>query len=299
MTVKQAVLATLAYFDLFGVPLTRSEITEYLFFIEPDAEKINMYLRESPLIRLKDGYYSIEGDENFYKRFFEKQDRALKYWKKVRRYHWLFSLCPFVRLICVCNSLPLYAVDEDSDIDLFIVAKPNRLFLARLWLTFFTSILGIRRHGDKVRERFCLSFYVTEENLDLKPIALEPYDIYLAYWLKTLEPIAGDYSIYEKLMNLNRPWLNDYFKQIDDHKRYFRKPKAWTSKWKERLQNWLNKDKWEEKTKTTQLHRAKEKYLLLSDKSGTVLSDTMLKFHNHDERSELRKKWTIRLNELL
>ena len=149
MTVKQAVLATLASFDLFGVPLTRSEISEHLFFTQPDEEKIDSYLRESPFIRLKEGYYSISGNDDFYECFFEKQSRSLQYWKKVRRTHWLFSICPFIDLICVCNSLPIYAIDEESDIDLFVVAKKNRLFLARLALTVLTTLLGVRRHGTK------------------------------------------------------------------------------------------------------------------------------------------------------
>jgi len=140
---------------------------------------------------------------------------------------------------------------------------------------------------------------VTEEAMDLKNIALKPYDIYLAYWLKTLEPIAGDYEVYQKLMNLNRPWLKDYFKQIKEHKRYFRKPKAWVNKWKNRLEQWLDKDEWEEKTKKSQLTRAREKYLLLQDKSGTVLFENMLKFHSSDERAELRKQWAELLNQVL
>ncbi len=299
MTVKQAVLATLAYFDLFGVPLTRSEISEHLFFTLPDEEKITIYLRESPIIQLKAGYYSLSGDDEFYERFFEKQSRALRYWKKVRRYHWLFSICPFIELICVCNSLPIYAVDEESDIDLFVVAKKNRLFLARFALTVLTTLFGVRRHGSKTRERFCLSFYVTEDSLDLKKIALEPYDIYLAYWVKTLEPIAGNYESYQKILSLSRPWLTEYFKTIEEHRRYFRKAKAWHEEWKQRSEKWLNKDEWEEKAKRSQMRRAREKYFLLKDKSGTVLSDTMLKFHNHDERTEIREKWVNRLNELL
>ncbi len=299
MTVKQAVLATLAYFDLFGVPLTRSEISEHLFFTQPDEEKIDIYLRESPFIRLKEGYYSISGNDDFYECFFEKQSRSLQYWKKVRRTHWLFSICPFIDLICVCNSLPIYAIDEESDIDLFVVAKKNRLFLARLALTVLTTLLGVRRHGTKTRERFCLSFYVTEENLDLKKIALEPYDIYLAYWIKTLEPVAGNYETYQKVLSLSRAWLSEYFKTIDEHRRYFRKAKPWHEEWKQRFERWLDKDKWEEKTKHSQMRRAREKYFLLKDKSGTVLSDTMLKFHNQDERSEIRERWVNRLNELL
>ena len=299
MTVKQAVLATLAYFDLFGVPLTRSDISEHLFFTTPDEEKIDIYLRESPIIRLKEGYYSISGTDEFYDTFLEKRSRALEYWKKVRRYHWLFSVCPFIDLICVCNSLPIYAIDEESDIDLFVIAKKNRLFLARFALTLLTTLFGVRRHGTKTKARFCLSFYVTEDNLDLKKISREPYDIYLAYWIKTMEPIAGNFETYQKILDLSRHWLSDYFKTVQEHRRYFRKAKPWHEQWKERFETWLDKDSWEEKAKRSQLLHAREKYLLLKDKSGTILASDMLKFHDTDERETFRTKWVNRLNELL
>lgn len=299
MTVKQSVLATLAYFELFQVPLTRSELSEQLFFVAPDEQKIDIYLKESPLIQVKEGYFSIQGDVNFYDRFFEQRNRAQGYWKKVRRYQWLFSLCPFVRLVCVANRLPLGVATENSDVDLFVVTAQGRLFLARLCLTLLTQVLGLRRHGKKVKGRFCLSFYVSEEGLDLRPLALEPYDLYLAYWLKTLQPISGDYALYEALMYHHQSWLNRYFKTVRLQKRFYRKAKAWQLHLQKTLEHWLNKDHWEERTKRSQLRRAREKYFLLRDKSGTVLSETMLKFHDDDQRASIREAWMNHLRELL
>ena len=54
-------------------------------------------------------------------------------------------------------------------------------------------------------------------------IALKPYDIYLAFWIKTLEPIAGDYKIYEKLISENSRFLSQYFENPITVKRSFRK----------------------------------------------------------------------------
>lgn len=299
MNMKQAVLSTLAYFQLFEVPLTRSELSEHLFFAEPDEEKITIYLKESPLIKLTEGYYSLSSDPAFHEKFFQKVQRSRQLWKKIRRWQWLFSICPFVKVVCVCNSLPIYAVDEGSDIDLLVVTKKNRLFLTRLCLTLLTSVFGVRRHGDKTEGRFCLSFYLSEEATDFKELAQEPYDIYLAYWVKTLEPIAGDYSSYEKILVENRPWLDGYFKTIVPHRRYFRKTSHAQSKLKKFLEKFLDKDEWETKTREKQIRRAKDKFYSLKDRSGTVINDKMLKFHDQDRRAEIRKDWVRLLNELL
>ena len=85
MNMKQAVLSTLAYFDLFGVPLTRSELSEHLFFAQPDEEKINIYLKESPLISASEGYFGLNVNPSLHAEFFEKVQRARQLWKRVRR----------------------------------------------------------------------------------------------------------------------------------------------------------------------------------------------------------------------
>jgi hypothetical protein len=291
MTVKQAVLSTLAYFHLFGVPLTRSEISEHLFWAEPDEKHISSYLRESPLITERNGYYGLSTDAAFQSEFTQKIQRSRTLWKKVRRFQWIFSICPFVKLVCVCNSLPIYATTEDSDIDLFVVTQKNRLFLARLCLILLTSVMGVRRHGDKVRARFCLSFFISEERMDFSSLTLKPYDIYLAYWIKTLEPIAGDFGEYEKFLSINTPWLSEYFKTIQAHRRYFRKRSPLQEKIKAKLEGLLDKDEWEEKWKQNQLRRAKDKFYSLKNRSGTVISETMLKFHDEDRREDIRKEW--------
>jgi len=296
---KQAVLGTLVYFHLFEVPLTRSEISEHLFFAEPDEEKISIYLKESPLVQLVEGYYSLSKEPDFHAKFFEKVQRARRLWKKIRRWQWIFSICPFVKLVCVCNSLPIYAASEDSDIDLLVVTKKNRLFLARLCLTILTGLFGVRRHGNKIKDRFCLSFYVSEDHLNFKDLALEPYDIYLAFWIKTLEPIAGDYRIYEKIFEDNHVWLDEYFKTLTLHRRYFRKSSGFQGKVKNFFEKYLNRDDWEEKSKQKQIRRAKEKYYGLKDRSGTVISETVLKFHDYDRRKEIRKDWVTLLDQLL
>jgi hypothetical protein len=291
MTVKQAVISTLAYFHLFGVPLTRDEISDYLFFQKPDEKKIDMYLKESPYIHYHKGYFSLKGDADFYNEFFNKLKRSKEYWKRVNRYRFIFSLCPFIEFIGVCNSLPIRSTGANSDIDLFIVTKKGKLHTARFFLTLFTSLFGVRRHGDKIRKRFCLSFYMTDENLSLRKIAQAPYDIYLAYWLKTLEPVAGTYSSYKTFINVNCTWLKPYFHKINLHTRRYRRRKPWHKKVKSRLELWFGSKKWENRFKTKQLERIHKKQSAIEDQSGTIISENMLKFHNKDQRSDIRKNW--------
>jgi hypothetical protein len=299
MTVKQAVISTLAYFDLFDVPLTREEIYEHLFFLNPDQEKIDIYLRESPLIHEFDGYFSLKRNEAFYEHFLAKRRRAKEFWRRVHRSQWMFSICPFVKFVGVCNSLPIRAVEDNSDIDLLIVTEKNHMFTARFFVTLITSIFGIRRHGKRIRKRFCLSFFTTEDNLDFESIKKDPYDIYLAYWIKTLEPISGDYVIYEKILKANREWLKPYFTHLIKHRRRFRKARNWQTKIKSTLEKWFAAEKWEIRMRNWQIKRALEKYRKLEDQSGTIITQNMLKFHDHDAREQIRHDWVARINEFV
>ncbi|QQR54976.1 hypothetical protein IPG41_00125 [Candidatus Peregrinibacteria bacterium] len=299
LTVKQSVLATLAYFDLFEVPLTREELSDYLLFQKPDERALDLYLKDSSYVMRREGFLSFHWNPEFWKEWEEKQARTRAAFAKVARWRWLFQLCPFVRLVAVCNSVTMGDTRKNSDIDLFVVAEPGRLFTARLALTLLTSLFGLRRHGQKIRERFCLSFYVTEEALDLSPLLLKPYDIYLGFWAQSLQPVAGDYSVYEDFIALNWPWLSTYFAAPVRRKRYFRASRGWV-KLAHRLLEWLlDSDKVERWCREKQWGRALAKFHELEDKRGTVISDSMLKFHDKDARLEVREAWRAKVEKMI
>ena len=120
----------------------------------------------------------------------------------------ILRIIPFVKMVAICNNLSFGRVDEHSDIDIFVVAERGRLFFVRSFITFLLHISGVRRHGNKVAGRFCLSFFVDEEGTDLSKIALEK-DIYLAFWVKNLVPVI-DNGFASEFMRKN-DWIRGYF----------------------------------------------------------------------------------------
>ena len=128
----------------------------------------------------------------------------------IKKYWFLYKNIPFVKSIYVCNSLSFCSVKKDSDIDIFIVAKKNRLWLARFWSVLLFTIFGIRRYKEKITKRFCLSFYVTEDGLDLYRIAIKPIDIYLVYWIAHLQPIYIESKRYTNDIFKKNKWIGKY-----------------------------------------------------------------------------------------
>ena len=222
------------------------------------------------------------------------QEIVENYWKRVRRFLPVLRLVPNLRMVAVCNNLAFSKVDETSDIDLFVIAKKGRLFSTRLIVTLLLQVMGVRRHGDAVAGRFCLSFFVDDSALNLKSIALKN-DIYLSYWIKSMLPVIDD-GVSRKFLKSNS-WAKDRFEFRDDFcidgSRVFKKSI---------LMNFLR-----EFYKLTfdlilgsfvelvlrgwQLKRARRKAEFAAAGSSLVITSHILKFHNIDRRRHYRDLW--------
>ncbi len=118
-------------------------------------------------------------------------------------------------MVALCNSRAMGEANENSDIDLFIITKKNALWTGRFLVTLFSALLGVRRkntHGltkgtpeyiKKTKNRFCLSFFITEEYLNLSDIRLKPRDPYLDRWMETLIPLVNKNNVYERFIKAN------------------------------------------------------------------------------------------------
>lgn len=297
LNVKESLMCSFAFFDLFEVAPTKEELFEFHLFTRPKFDKIESYLEESPLIHSDAGRYALSPEVLSSHLARQKDQAAL--WKKVKRWRFLFELCPFVRWVSVCNSLSFGSADAKSDIDLFIVCKTKRMFVARAVLTLLTSLFGIRRHGSKVAGRFCLSFYLSEETPGLQEILQEPYDIYMAFWLQSMKLIAGDCEAFDEFMQANEGWLFDFFKMKANSFQHFRETPKVIYTLKFLLEKLLGHDALDDSLRKWQMDRIYRKLKFVSDKSGTKISETMLKFHNKDMRTKIRNDWVARVDELL
>ncbi|MBU1151844.1 hypothetical protein KJ632_03405 [Patescibacteria group bacterium] len=196
-----------------------------------------------------------------------------KYWERVRKYLPVLRFVPGIRMVAVCNNLAFGKVSEHSDIDLFIVAKEGRLFVVRTFVTAILHLLGVRRHGDKVAGRFCLSFFVDDSALDLRGIALEN-DVYLKIWMMTMKPVVDD-GVFEKFLMVNEV-RNDFTGKVFKPFRFFSFASGGISN---KLFAFF------------QLRMIENKRRKLADHSGIVANMHMLKFHNIDRRKKYQYLW--------
>ncbi|MFH1533580.1 MAG: hypothetical protein ABID64_01475 [Nitrospirota bacterium] len=213
-----------------------------------------------------------------------------KLWMRAKKYVRYLRVVPFLRMVAVCNNLAFGKVDEKSDIDLFIVAKRGRLFIVRLFVTFLLHVMGVRRHGEKVAGRFCLSFFVDEDGMDMREIAIDN-DIYLAFWMKTMVPLMDD-GVSGELLKENE-WVKRYFADdfVIDRSNVVGSGGILNGIFGWMLGGWFG-DKIEGVLKKWQMGRAKRKVAVVDmEVASLIVEDHILKFHNVDRRREYRKKW--------
>lgn len=266
-----------------------------------------------------------------------RQERAISHDKKFRiaqKAARLISWVPFVKLAAVCNTLSFGAAEEKSDIDFFIIVKKGRIWTVRFFVTAILSFFGLRRHGQKIKNRICLSFYLADENLDLQSIALPTQtppappgrggnefdsppnrgsqrgsdndvpDIYLIYWITQLVPLINRGQTLEKFWQANfwvKNYLANYFlaSQLPDYHQI--KIPRWVEGWRrlhERLMAGRLGDWRERFFKWLQLKKMAKNLSCCRSEGDTavVISDQMLKFHEEDRREELRGRWRKKLS---
>jgi len=299
---KVNVYATMAYFDVFDYPLKIDELERFLLWASMDRRALWSFLNNDPGIQRNGDYYFFRGRREIVEARKNKEKLARRLWRKVHGFVPMLKAVPYVKMVAVCNSLAINNTADGSDIDLFIVAKKGRLFSARTFTTLLFSLLAVRRHGKKVRGRFCLSFFAADDSLDMRTIRKDEDDIYLPYWILTLRPVFGN-EIYLKMMRENA-WIGSYFPHRDfvtaDNAAL--KPEvgvlAGVARFKEKLLNGKAGDRLEKWLAAKHLERHQRRLSTLGPDASVIVSEKMLKFHNRDRRKEISEKFAKRFKEV-
>jgi hypothetical protein len=200
-------------------------------------------------------------------------------------------------MIAVSNIIGAHNLRSGSDIDLFIVTAPQRIWLTRLFCAGLAKILGWRPTAAIKKNRICLSFYVSSDALNLVDLKLIPEDLYFNYWLAGLVPIYDRGQTYARLLAAN-DWLKTYLPNwsglapVNDFtnlKESMTFP-LWSGIWAN----------WEKKTRAWQLKIMPPTLKSLINIDTRVrANDQIIKLYLVDRRQEFLDKMTVRLDQIL
>lgn len=201
MCVKQDILATLSYFDIFDCPLTQTEIARFLKspYLQAELVKdLNELTMENWIYKF-DEFYSLQADYLLIQRRKKEAIQVRTVLKGAETLGGFLSALPFVKGVAV-SVLPFTNFeDENCAIDFFIITERNKLWLARTLTHCFKKLTLL----FKKQSRFRMNYYVDEEMLQIKE-----KNIYTATAIATLLPLRG-VGVFDEFFKRNS-WSKDF-----------------------------------------------------------------------------------------
>ena len=201
---KEAILHTLAYFDVFNYPLNCDEIREFLPRRCPEhifLESLRLLLEEGS-IHFFESYYSLHPNPLLLHRRRMGNRRADKMLGAARRTGRFLYRFPFVKAVGISGSLSKHYADEKADFDFFIITAANRHWIARTLMHLFKKLTYLAG----MQHRFCMNYYIDE-----KALLIPDQNVFTAVEMKTLLPVGGA-GMMHRFFQLN-DWTNDFLPQ--------------------------------------------------------------------------------------
>jgi hypothetical protein len=298
-TLEKTILNTVTYFNLFKLPMTGWEIFKNLYDC-PEKTSLNEIktildnLVSSKTLEFSEGFYFLPNETDLIS---IRKKRYLIAQKKIKialRYINILSKLPFVKAILICNNLAYLNARFESDIDLAIITKRNRIWTSRFLAAGLMKLLSRRPTKRTQKDRICLSFFVTEKNLNLKKLAY-PQDIHLVYWITQFMPVFDSAGTTSRFFSSNR-WTSKHLPNINQPVTNERWKITSNSKVKKILElilsTWIG-NVTEKLLKRFQLKILPDKLKVPAkgDNTDVIISDEILKFHDQDKREEIRDRW--------
>lgn len=203
-SIKQDILKTLIYYDIFSHPLKKEEI--FTFLSKNSVSKSDIFeaidmnsTQEESEFSQKDGYVYIKPNDRYIKKRLEKEEYSKKMWKVVKYVVHIIKRFPFVRAVLVTGSLSKNSSGRDSDLDFMVITKSDRLWISRTLLMLFKKIFLLNSY-----KYFCINYFITEDSLEV-----EEKNIFVATEVATVKGVFNT-GLMRKFLESNK-WVNEFF----------------------------------------------------------------------------------------
>ena len=208
-TIKQAILWTVAYADIFDYPLTLDEIHWYLWGLSASREEVEDALHRCGLCPahlshmtpdtrdLNGGYYTLPGRESIVALRRYRESIAAGLWRKAWTYAHRIAQLPFVRMVALTGSLAVGNVQPGADIDYLIVTEHGRLWLCR------AAVIALGMWANRQGDIVCPNYFLSE-----RALAVTERNLYTAHEFAQMIPLYN-LDAYKQIQASNA-WVQHY-----------------------------------------------------------------------------------------
>lgn len=200
VTLEHAILAALAYSDIFDHPLTMDELHKFL--VVPAAkDEIATCISNLTSVHNKDGYYFLADRPEVVEIRKAREVNSRKAFKRAMLYGRILGSLPFIRMVALTGSLAMLNLSKNRDMDFMLVAKPGHVWTARAFALAFGRLA--RLFGDVI----CPNVIVSERKL-----AWEARNLYSAREFAQMIPVSG-LDVFHQLLAANS-WVNEILPNV-------------------------------------------------------------------------------------
>lgn len=190
-----SVYSCLCYFSIFKYPLRKEQVAEFcdtLMSPEDLSAALDELCQAGLLFNSGDYYCTEQGIEEQIRKRKSSEDLFFRKVRTIRRFAALISRFPYVRFVGISGSCSKGLLDNDGDVDYFIITEPGRLWLCRTLLVLFKKVCLLNS-----KKYFCVNYFIDSDSLEIRD-----RNVFVAHELKTLAPV-NNYDLYRKFMVAN------------------------------------------------------------------------------------------------
>jgi hypothetical protein len=193
---REAVLRSVAYADVFDFALRLPELHRYLIGVAATPAEVEAAARSlaPERLSLRDGMAVVAGRESLIDERQRRRAIAGRTWPVALRYARAVGSLPFVRMVAVTGALAVGNATDGADIDLLVVTERGRVWLGRAMTIAFV------RHAASRGHELCPNTFLAETAFD----TIRP-DLYAAHELAQMVPVVGG-GVHARLLAAN-PWV--------------------------------------------------------------------------------------------
>lgn len=207
MTIRNAVLATLVYHDIFDYPLTKDEIHKFLIRESADPIKVEKVLqtlvKDKKISQIKDLFF-LRGRNKIVK---FRRSRGRLSGLKLRRaklFARILMLVPTINLVAVSGALAMENAQKNDDIDLVIVTATNTLWSTRLLANIILQPFRRKAGRPHTKNKACLNLFIEQSSLKIRT-----QNLYSAHEVAQMRPLWQRQNAYAGFLKANS-WVKNY-----------------------------------------------------------------------------------------
>lgn len=207
MTLDKAIMATLAYHDIFDYPLTQEEIHNYLIGKKSSPSQIEKELtklKATARIGERQSYLYLKNRMSLTRTRAQRAKYSQRKLKKAALFANILKGVPTIRLVAISGAIAMQNSGKKDDIDLVIICARNTLWTTRFLANLL--LLPFKRYpkSSLVSDRACLNIFI-----DQSDIKITPQNLYTAHEICQMKPIWDMDKTYSRFIRGNQ-WIWQY-----------------------------------------------------------------------------------------